>query len=194
MKKLLLSLAAFSFLLVIGCQENPITDPVLTKSTDNNLSREITYNHDFIKFDRMLIDPSVPFRNYLTITGQVEYEHRLVLLDPMPPAPQEYVNLRMRIGAQLKDPNSPMDVLWNVSGETEDIIYLKNDDIFILQKHYFIEGRDDGMSLLCRFTVSNDGLSLNSMWLDLNVDRDFDKAATPPDTITYPPVQILVFD
>jgi hypothetical protein len=194
MKKLLLSLAAFSFLLVIGCQENPITDPVLTKSTDNNLSREIIYNHDFIKFDKMLVDPSVPFRNYLTITGQVEYEHRLVLLDPMPPAPQEYVNLKMRISAQLKDPNSPLDVLWNISGETEDIIYLKNDDIYILQKHYFIEGRDDGMSLLCRFTVSNDGLSLNSMWLDLNVDRDFDKASTPPDTITYPPVQILVFD
>jgi hypothetical protein len=167
---------------------------VLTKSTDANPSSEVSRNNDFIKFDRMLIDPSAPFRNYLTITGQVEYEHRVVLLDPMQPAPQEYIQLRMSMSAEIKDPNSPLDIIWTVEGQSEDIIYVKNDNVEVLLKNYFIEGRDDGMSLVVRFYVSNDGLQLNSMWLDLNVDKDFDKAATPPDTITYPPVQILYFD
>ncbi|MBT8377967.1 MAG: hypothetical protein KJN64_01915 [Ignavibacteria bacterium] len=194
MKTLLSSAAAIFILLLIGCQESSITDPVMSKTAGTNLNADFSYNHNFIKFDRILVDPSAPLRNYLQIKGEVEYEHRVVLLDPMQPAPQEYIQLRMSMSAEIKDPNSPLDIIWTVEGESEDIIYVKNDNVEVLLKNYFIEGRDDGMSLVVRFYVSNDGLQLNSMWLDLNVDKKFDKNSTPPDTITYPPVQILYFD
>ena len=194
MKKLISSAAAILFLLLLGCQESSITDPVMSKTAGINLNGDFSHNHNFIKFDRMLVDPSAPLRNYLQIWGEVEYEHSVVILDPMPPAPQEYIQLRMRMSANIKDPYSPLDIIWTVEGESGDIIYTKNDKAEVLLKNYSVEGRDDGMSLVVKFYVSNDGLQLNSMWLDLNVDKDLDKNSTPPDTITYPPVRILVFD
>jgi hypothetical protein len=172
-----------------------VNEPAVDESTGKNLNREFTYDHNLIKFDKMLVDPSAHFRNYLNITGTIEYEHRIALLDPIPPAPQEYITLRMSISAEIKDPDSPMDVLWNVSGESEDILYLNNnDEVFVLLKHYFIDGREDGMCLVSRYIVSRDGIRIGSMWLDLNVDKNLDKSSAPIDTVTYPPIPILELD
>ena len=105
MKKFFLTTVAFSVLLLIGCQENSITDPTpyadLQKTDDPSvLSGTITLND-------LLLDPSVSIENYLAISGQIDYVHRIELVDPIPPAPQYYVSLSLSVNASLTSMDSP---------------------------------------------------------------------------------------
>ncbi len=192
MKTLFLSIVSITFFFVIACQDNSSLNPVSPEQS-NNLNREISHQYNVIKFEKLLVDPSVPFTNYLSIAGTVEYSHRFVYPEKTKPSPQKYVNLTLKMNAEIKDPGSPLDVLWIVTGKSEDLIYLSGDGLFVLKKNYQIEGRDDGMSLITKFLVTNDGVSLSSMWFEMNVDNKFNKNIVR-DTITYPPVQITRFE
>jgi hypothetical protein len=165
MKKLLLTTAVFSVLLIIGCQENSITDPIDQQDLQKN--DDPLVQQGTIALDGLLVDPSVPFNSNLTISGQIDYMHSIELVDPMPPAPQYYVVLSLSVDASLISRDSANEPYMFVTSESEDVIYVPVEGIYLLEKYYNIQGREDGMVLICKFLVTTDGVGLNEMFLAL---------------------------
>ncbi len=192
MKRLFLTFVVFSVLIIIGCGESSITDPLQSKgSADVQKSDHPLVNQGTITLEGMLVDPSVPFPSYLQIRGEIEYVHELILVDPIPPAPQYYVLLQLSINAKLNDPYSPQDPIWPISTKTEDVIYVSEEGIYLLDKTFPLQDRGDGMVLVCRFLVTTDGVGLSEMWLAISENTNNKASAN---YITYPPVQITEFD
>jgi hypothetical protein len=75
--------------------------------------------------------------------------------------------------------------------ETNDNFYVPEEGIYMLEKTFQIQGRGDGMVLICRFLVTTDGVGLNTMWLELNdgvpIVNELNKNVDPK-PFTYPPV------
>ena len=165
MKKLFLTTVVFSVLVITGCQENSITDPIVDMGQQDLQKNDDPLVHrGFIDLDGILEVPGQP-NSFLEINGQVGYVHELFLVDPIPPAPQHYVSLSLQVNAELMDPFSPEDPIWTISDKTEDVIYVSEEGIYLLEKYYSIQDREDGLLLACRFLVTNDGVGLNVMWL-----------------------------
>jgi hypothetical protein len=201
MKKLFLSTVVFSVLVITGCQENSITDPIDQQDLQKN--DDPLVHQGTITLNDLLLDPSVSIENYLTISGQIDYVHRIELVDPIPPAPQYYVSLSLSVNASLtSSTDSPNEPTMVVTSESEDIMYVSEDGIYLLEKSFPIRGRveDDGMFLFCRFLVTTDGVGLNEMYLALpegnsnyvssRNDLGRDEVPNPPNIYPSKDVQI----
>lgn len=162
MKNLLFTLVSFSVLVFIGCQENSITDPV--QDTGLQKTDDPSVTSGTITLEGLLEIPNQP-NSYLNINGQMGYVHKIELLDPIPPTPQYYISLSLSVNADLIDPFSPTDPVWEITSRSEDMIYVSEEGIYLLEKSYSIKGREDGLLLLCRFLVTTDGIGLNEMFL-----------------------------
>jgi len=165
MKNLFLILVSCFVLFTVGCQENSLTDPLLSEVAEKDSFQEETYLHSFIKLEGMLADPSRPFNCWLEIRGEIEYEHRLVILDIDQPASQYFVSLTLQIEAELLDPFSPTDPIWTISEVSTDKINVQFGQVHSLIKYFKLQDRDDGMLLVCKFIVTTDDVLLDGMWL-----------------------------
>jgi len=166
MKNLLLTLSVFSVLLLIGCQENSITDPILNESVQKGQTTGENVISGSIPLEGLLLVPG-GFQSYFSIRGVINYTHELVLLDPIPPAPQYYINLDLSVSATLIDEEHN---IFRISSQSEDIIYDSGDLTYILEKSFPVLGRNDGMVLVCRFLVTADGVGLDVKWLGFTND------------------------
>ena len=185
MKKLSLTIAVFSVLLLIGCQENSITDPIQDTQIQKNENPLV--QRGIIELEGILEVPGQT-NLFLEINGQVEYVHELFLVDPIPPAPQHYVSLSLQVNAGLSDPYSERHPYWLISSKSQDIIYVSEDGVYQLVKSFPIQDRSDGMVLVCSFLVTTEGVGLSEMWLAAYEDT-FNKNIES-DPVTYPPVKI----
>ena len=183
MKNLFLTIAFFSVLLLIGCQENSMVDPLSpdTINKDSNPASNITSGT--IRLGGLLVLPG-GFQTYYTIDGQIDFTHEKVLLDPIPPAPQYYIAVGLSVRAQISDGSNS----FTVSSNSNDNVYVSEEGIMILEKAYPVLNSENGLVLICKFLVTTDGLGLNQMMLEegwvgptLNKNND-------PKTITMPPV------
>ena len=188
MKQFLSSLALFFVLLTTGCQENSITDPILTESVQKVQTTSEAFTSGVIPLEGLLLIPG-GFQSYFSIRGEINYTHELVLLDPAPPAPQYYIDLNLSVRATLTDEGHNA---FRISSQSEDIIYDSGDRTYILQKSFPVLGRNDGMVLVCRFLVTTDGIGLNAKWLAFNDDHRVNKNSVTGDPFTLPPVRIDV--
>jgi hypothetical protein len=185
MKKLLISLVVFSVLFIIGCQENSITDPVSTESVNKNQTTVDNITSGVIQLEGLLIIPG-GFQSYYDIHGQINYTHQLVFLDPMPPASQYYIDLNLSASATLTDEGHNT---FRISSTSEDNIYVSEDGIYILEKSFIVQGRNDGLVLVCRFLVTTDGVGLNAKWLSISKDVRINKSSTLGGQQIMPPVR-----
>ena len=165
MKKLLLTLVSFFFLFALCCQENSITEPLSSEVAEKDGFQEDTYNHGIIKLDGMVADPSRPFNCCLEIRGVIEYEHRLIYIDPDQSTSSYYVSLKLAIEAEVFDPCLPTVPAWPISETSIDKIDVQPEQVQSLIKYFRVQGRDDVMFLVCKFTVTTDYLSLDGIWL-----------------------------
>jgi hypothetical protein len=161
---LFLTIVVFSVLLFIGCQENAITDPGSTEAINKSQALGKTNTIKYIPLEGQLQDP-IDLTNYVTITGMIAYEHELVFNDPIPPAPQYHISVNLSVQAVIRDGDQPVEIGGLVNGTSQDIFYVSEEGIYILERYYEVTGMTDGMVLFCRFLVTTDGLGLNSMWL-----------------------------
>jgi len=172
MKKSFLTTVVFSVLVITGCQENSITDPITVEPT-NKVQHSDQSNQGTIILEGMLTDPHPVMNSYYIVSGEIQYQHSLVSLDPIPPSPQYVIALDLSVTAEFKnfctvcEPQSSEFSDGTISLETNDNIYVSDDGISLLEKTFPIQGREDGMVLVCRFLVTTDGLGLNEMWLEL---------------------------
>jgi len=195
MKNLILTFVAFSVLLLIGCQENSITNPIQDKGLQKNDNPSVTTGT--ILLEGMLQDPHPVMNSYYIINGDVQYQHTLEFLDPIPPNPQSIVSLNLSVTANFTylctvcTPHSDNVSVGTITIETNDNFYVSEEGIYMLEKTFPIQGRDDGMALKCRFMVTTDGIGLNEMWLELNEGSQTNNLLNknvPPEPVTYPPV------
>ena len=107
---------------------------------------------------------------YYSIYGSIDYVHEFFFVDPIPPAPQYYIELEMTIDASFTTPDFPSEINLTVSGESLDIFYVSEEGIYMLEKTIPVEGANNGLSLVCRFLVTTNGVGLNEMWLTINND------------------------
>jgi len=178
MKNLLLTLAFFlSVLLLIGCQENSITDPIQNTELQKTDNPSILIGT--IALEGLLNDPHPIANSYYIINGEIQYQHSLEFLDPIPPNPQYSISLNLSASANFMylctvcEPQSDQASVGTLLAETNDNFYVSEEGIYLLEKTFSIQGRVDGMLLKCRFLVTTDGIGLNAMWLalpDNNVD------------------------
>ncbi len=194
MKSLLLTTAFLTALLLIGCQENSITDPVSMDPVNKSQNQGTTVTQGTFSLEGTLSNPGNGSNSTFAISGSIDYIHELVLLDPIPPAPQNYVDLKLALNAVLIDTDFPGNSTWIISAESVDMLYVSEEGMYLLEKSYPVQGRADGLALVCRFLVTTEGVGFSSMWLTINSDIKLNKAHTQPDTVTYPPVRIDVWD
>ena len=172
MKKFLLTGVVLSVLLLIGCQENSITDPIKVEPKSKVQQTEQTHQGT-ITLGRMLTDPYPVMNSYFIINGVIKYERTLVYLDPIPPNPQYSIALNLSVTADFNnfctvcEPQISELSDGTISIGTNDNVYVSDDGIYLLEKTFPIQGREDGMVLVCRFLVTTDGVGLNEMWLEL---------------------------
>lgn len=192
MKNLFLTIAVFSVLFLIGCQENSITDPISTESVNKDQISAGTLTSGTVSLEGLLVVPGKG-QTYYSIQGVINYTHELVLLDPIPPAAQSYVDLNLSAKANLNDVSTTERNTLSISSESEEFIYVSEEGIFILEKSFPVHGSNDGLALVCRFLVTTDGVGLIDKWLVVNAEDELNKSSTPSDLVTYPPVEINVF-
>jgi hypothetical protein len=187
MKQLLSSLVLFFVLFITGCQENSIiTDPVSTESIQKDQTTIDPFTSGVIPLEGLLVVPG-GFQSYYSIRGQINYTHKLVLLDPAPPAPQYYIDLTLSVRATLTDEGNNA---FRISSRSEDTLYDSGDGTNVLEKSFLVLGRNDGMVLVCRFLVTKDGIELTARWLAFVNAQGINKSSVPRNIVTYPPVRI----
>jgi hypothetical protein len=171
MKKLLFSFVIFSVLLIIGCQENSITDPLqvsgdVTKAADSPLEGTI-------QMQGMLSSPYHLVDTYILISGEVDYQLTTHYLDKTLPYNQTVTTLKLSVKAELTNyygvrvPPVNQAFAGTISEETIDAINLDTDALHTVIKSYKVQKRDDEMVLNCRFAVNSTGVKLEAMWLEL---------------------------
>jgi hypothetical protein len=161
MKNLLLTLVVFSVLLLIGCQENSMVDPLSPDSINKGSNPTSNITSGTIRLGGLLVLPG-GFQSYYTIDGQIDYTHEIVLLDPIPPAPQYNIAVGLSIRAEISDGSNS----FTVSSNSNDNVYVSEEGIMILEKTYPLLNSANGLVLICRFLVTTDGLGLNQMTLE----------------------------
>ena len=156
MKKLFLTTVAFSVLLLIGCQENSITEPVGTlEKTGNSVSREIIHINFFVED---------PLAGRSELVGDVYYTHELLNSDQH--SDLFLVSVTLELNAQLFDMLGMMHPDWSSSGKSEDSMYISEEGIYILQKAYRITNRDD-VVLVVQYLVTTEGVGVPNCWLEI---------------------------
>jgi hypothetical protein len=182
MKNLLFTVFSFSVLLLIGCQENSMVDPLSPDSINKSGNPTSNITSGTIKLGGLLVLPG-GFQSYYTIDGQIDYTHEKVLVDPIPPAPQYYIAVGLSIRAEISDGSN----ILTVSSNSNDNVYVSEEGIMILEKVYPVLNSENGLVLICKFLVTTDGLGLNEMMLEegyVNPNLNKSKEPTP---FTMPP-------
>lgn len=194
MKNFVFTVVIFTVILLTGCQGNSITDPIEEPGTPK--SDDPAVNTGTIVLERMLRDPQPVMNSYYIINGQVQYQHTLYFLDPIPPNPQYLVTLNFSVSANFTylctvcTPQSDNVTVGTISAETNDNIYIPKNGSSMLVKTFEVLGRNDGMVLKCSFLVTNNSIRINAMWLELDADpttNELDKN-TGSEPVDYAPL------
>ena len=193
MKNLFLTIAFFSVLFLVGCQENSITDPTSPESVNKDIYQGSNVTSGTIPLEGILVVPGLG-QTYYSIEGEINYTHKLVYVDPIPPAPQYYVQLNLSVNADLNNVSTTERNSLSIASESEDVFYVSEEGMYLLEKSFVIDGSNDGLALVCRFLVTTDGVGLNDKWLVINSEIQLNgtsnKSGTQGDPVTYPPVEI----
>ena len=172
MIKLLFSCVLVLALLIIGCQENSITNPVDNPAGSNKNSSSTVSGS--IELLQRLDTPYPVFNAYFDLQGVISYQMTLYPLDPNPSLPQISVVLDLSIDANLTSictvcaplvNNTPAGV---VSDQTSDALQLNESGYDILVKTFTIQKREDSMVLKVRFYVYTGEVTIDAIWLELS--------------------------
>jgi hypothetical protein len=113
--------------------------------------------------------------------------------DPIPPAQQYHIYLDLSVNAELINTSQSTPVRLSISSDSEDIFYVSEEGIYILEKSFVVQGTNNELALVCRFIVTTENVSLNSKWLEVNAENELSKTGTTGDPLTLPPMQINKF-
>jgi hypothetical protein len=164
MKKMMLSLVIFLFLLLIGCQENSMTNPVSAESLNKANLNHLNTEQGTIKLDQKLADP-YRVKDYFLLSGEIKYTDELLIKNPRVTATGYDVKTDISVDATLKNISSSFGEsnTWKILSESQDLVYVTANGRYVLEKYYPVLGRTDKMELDCKFEITTDGVRLISV-------------------------------
>jgi hypothetical protein len=153
MKTLFVCLVAFLFAFIIGCQENMLNEPQtsLEKKTDS-------INRNTIKICCEVRDPQAGVCN---LSGYVNYAHQ-VINRTMNPMGLYEISLYLEMDSKLCDKLGMVHLEWRIQGKSNDIVYVSEEGILLVEKTYWITNRSD-VVLLVQYLVTTNGVGISSV-------------------------------
>jgi len=190
MKNLFLTFVVFSVLLIIGCQENNITEPASTELANKVQGGEIT--RGAIILDQLLIAPGYG-NEYYQVNGRIDFVHEIYVEGESVGSYIGNIKLNLSVDASVNNLESPPQERMFVSSKTEDRVYVIEEGSYLLEKIFKVQGDNNGMALVCRFIVTTVYVGLYDVLLSFtDGGGSLSKDTGPGNTITYPPVKINV--
>ena len=153
MKKFFVTLVIVTFFLILGCQENPVTELFQPLNKKANVAVE-----DTIDLCCMLEDP---IGCNCQLTGEVSYVQQVT---PIQSGLYE-VNLMLNMYTQLCSINGSNEIYCPIECTTTDILYISEEGIYILTKAYIIPSRID-ILLMVQYLVTTEGVGIPNLWLE----------------------------
>lgn len=167
MKKLLLSIASLSFLLLlIGCQDNSITDPYSSRSLNKSNLMHSNKFEGVITLDQKLADPD-RINDYFLLRGNIKFAEYLFdnpLIDSAPQLTAAGLNEKLDISVDavlrgILSSSADQSVL-KVDSKSDDIVFVNTNGTDTLVKSYPVIGRKDKLELVLTFAVTENGIKL----------------------------------
>jgi hypothetical protein len=155
MKTLLVTLVAFLFALIIGCQESLVNEPTASLEKKRGSGEK-----DILKICCQVKDPLTGMCN---VNGCIIYSHQIVTRSMNPTGLVE-VQLYLEMDSELCDPLGMFHLEWKAKGRSEDIVFVSEEGIAMVEKSYRISNRDDAV-LLVRYMVTTDGVGISRVIL-----------------------------
>jgi hypothetical protein len=173
MKKIFLGSVVFSLFILLSCKDNSLNNPVAPYGTNAVNKTSENVKTGTIKLDRILELPGWG-NTYYQINGIIRYKEELFPQNLSPTTSKSDVNLDIAIDATLTNPNlkdqenRALDVL----AESDSLIYVPEEGIYLLEKTYPVQGTKDKLELVCTYLVTTDNVSLNQIELkDLSIRK-----------------------
>jgi hypothetical protein len=139
--------------LLLGCQENPVSQfeasPILKVKPPTEQS---------IKLCCELKDP---YSNVCNLNGRVNYVFNIIK-NTMYPRAITLISLRINIYASLCDKLRMMPCVWFIEGKSDEIVQVSEEGILLLEKSYSITNRND-VVLLVKYMVTTNGMGISSV-------------------------------
>jgi hypothetical protein len=154
MKTFFVTLAAISLALILGCQESVINEPaeVFLKDKDN-----LVYSNT-IELKYNLRDPLF---GTCSLFGKVSYTFQ-ILNRVMNPIGLSEISIQIVMDSELDDKLGMTHLEWRIQGRSNDIVYVSEDGILLLEKCYSITNRSD-VVLLVKYLVTTNGIGISSV-------------------------------
>lgn len=173
MKKIFLSVVISSVLLLIGCKENSMTNPVSSYGTNTVNKTDTNIKTGSITLDRILELPGLG-NTYYQINGIIKYGEELFPQYLDPKTSNSDIKLDISIDAKLINPELPgqENSVMSILEESVNQIYVSEEGIYLLKETYPVQGTTDRLELVCTYIVTTNGVGLNSIELKIPSNND----------------------
>jgi hypothetical protein len=155
MKNLFVTLVIFSLALIMGCQDSFLNEPETSLEKKSN-----PVNNGVIKICCEVQDP---YAGICNLKGSVTYVHQIVNRTMNPMGLFE-IALQLKINAKLCDKLGSVHLDWNIKGVSNDIVYVSEEGILLVDKSYSISNRND-VVLFVQYLVTTDGVRISNIKL-----------------------------
>ncbi len=149
MKNLFVIFAVFSLAILIGCKENLINGPETSQLLKDKLPEV-----NRIKICCEVQDPNFGICN---LDGYVNYTHSIT--NKMGPRGITEISLNIYMNSTLCDKLGMVHLDWRIEGRSDDLVYVSEEGILLLEKSYWITNRTD-VVLLVRYLVTTNGMGI----------------------------------
>jgi len=161
MKKAFFISAAISLAIFFAaCQESMINEPVDVLQKSDIISVSPMTTSSTIKLNQDLQDP---VSGTSRLTGRVTYNIE-VMDESMSPVGLTQISLHLYINSKLDDLFGMSHMEWKAEGRSDDVFFLSEDGIKVLEKSYSITNRND-VVLLLQYLVTSEGVGISKISL-----------------------------
>lgn len=154
MKNLIVIAISLSLALMIGCQENLITDPensaLLKGKAPEVKSLKISYEIKDLTY------------GVCNLSGRVNYTHEVTSMTMNPRQGLYEISLSLYMNSVLCDKLGLVHLEWRAEGRSNEIVTVSEDGILLLEKTYKITNRPD-VVLLVKYLVTTNGVGIASV-------------------------------
>lgn len=161
-QKFFISVAFLLAIIFAACQDNMISEPgdVLLKADKNSTSLSPRTTSNTLKLNYQLQDPLSGETN---LKGRITYSIQ-VMDESISPVGLTKISLHLYINSVLDDIYGIAHPEWRAEGRSDDVFFLSEEGIKVLEKSYSITNRTD-VVLLIQYLVTSAGVGISKVSL-----------------------------